>query len=70
MMKSSDPGQPHNFRVGRWARLNCSAVRRILDTRVDPVYVVVEDVVLEKPMQMLFVERDVRPAKAGAFSGS
>jgi hypothetical protein len=54
----TDPGQPNDFRDWRWARLSCSALWRILEARVDPIRVVVMDVVPEKPTQMLLVEHD------------
>ena len=41
--------QPHNFRVRRWVKFSCSALWRILDARVDPIRIVVSDVVPEKP---------------------
>ncbi len=57
-MKAADPGQPHNFRVWRWATLSRSALWRILEARVDSVCVVVADVDSEEPAQMLLVEHD------------
>jgi len=44
-VKPSDSRQPDNSRARSWANFSCSAVWRILDARVDPIRVVVADVV-------------------------
>ena len=58
MMKAADPGQPHNFRVRRWSSFQISALWRILDRSVNPVCVVIVDVVPEKPMQVHLVQHN------------
>ena len=56
MVKAADTRKPHNFCVHRGVGLGCSALGRIVEARVDSVFVVVTNVVSEKPTQMLLVE--------------
>ena len=58
MVKAADARKPHNFRVRRRTCLSCAALWRIFDRSVNPVRVVVPDVVAEKPTQMLLIEHD------------
>ena len=58
MVKAADARKPHNFCVRRRTCLSCSALWRIFDRSVNPVRVVVANVVPEKPTQMALIDHD------------
>src|SRR5690349_14076780 len=69
-MKRAEPWAGHYFCSQRWPALAWSSDRGVLLQRVvDPVRVIVGDVIAHKPTQMLFAERnDVVQKLAAAAS--
>ena len=64
MVKAADTRKPHNFCVHRGVGLDCSALWRLLEARVDSVRVVVRrkrqlrTKVSKKTTQLVLIEHD------------